>query len=177
MKVSVRQMVKSDIDLIVDYFMNATPDLLTAMGADKTKLPNKTAWIKKLNIEFDKPNEKKEFYYIIWLLDNQPVGHSNINKIQYGKSATMHLHLWNGQNRKKGIGAEFLKRSLPFYFKNFNLENLVCEPYSENIAPNKILRKVGFQFIKKYETTPGWINFLQYVNRYELTKTSFKKQE
>jgi len=46
----------------------------------------------------------------------------------------------------------------------------MCEPYALNPAPNKILKKVGFTFIKIYETTPGWINFKQKVNQYEFGK-------
>lgn len=174
MNLSVREMEKSDIKLIVDYFINADSEFLKAMGADKSKLPKRSEWIKKLNREFEKPNEQKEFYYIIWLLDNQPTGHSNINNIDFGQTATMHLHLWKSDSRKSGLGFEFLNRTIPLYFKNFNLENLICEPYSKNIAPNKILKKVGFEFIREYETIPGWINFLQTVNSYEMTKERFQ---
>ncbi len=170
MILSVREMKKKEIELMVDYFINADSEFLKSMGANKNKLPSKVEWIKKLNQGFEKPYADKEFYYIIWLLDDKPVGHSNINKIKFGHAATMHLHLWNTTKRKKGLGVEFLKKTIPFYFKNFKLEKLICEPYAQNIAPNKTLVKVGFEFIKKYETIPGQINFLQFVNRYELTK-------
>jgi RimJ/RimL family protein N-acetyltransferase len=82
----------------------------------------------------------------------------------------MHLHLWKNDKRKNGLGFDFLKRTIPYYFKNFELETLICEPYSENIAPNRVLQKLGFQLIRTYDTTPGWINFHQTVNRYELKK-------
>jgi len=167
-------MEKSDIKSIVDYFIDADPDFLMSLGVDKSKLPKKIQWIKKLNKEFEKPIEKKEFYYIIWLIDNKPVGHSNINKIDFGQTATMHLHLWKDQKRKKGLGPEFLKLTIPFYFKNFELEKLICEPYAQNIAPNKVLKKTGFEFIKEYETIPGWINFHQSVCRYEMSKERFE---
>ncbi len=175
MSLSVREMKREDIDLIVDYFINADPEFLTSMGADKNKLPDAIEWTKKLDLELKKSYTDKEFYYIIWLLDEIPVGHSNINTIAYGKTAKMHLHLWKNSKRKKGLGAEFLKKTIPFYFENFKLEKLICEPYSENIAPNKTLVKIGFEFIKKYETIPGWINFLQNVNSYELTKDQYRR--
>ena len=101
--------------------------------------------------------------------------HSNINNIEFGKSATMHLHLWEFIKRKSGLGIEFLKMSIPYYFENFGLEKLVCEPYSENVAPNRVLPKLGFKLKRTYETTPGYINFRQTVNRYELTKERLKK--
>ena len=69
---------------------------------------------------------------------------------------------------KKGLGLDFLKLTIPYYFKNFRLQKLICEPYAENTAPNSILKKLGFEFVRTYDTIPGWINFEQTVNRYEL---------
>lgn len=173
MKLTVRELKLSDIEKIVDYFVKSDKVFLIKMGADKSKLPKREEWIKKLEFEYNKPYNKKEFYYIIWLIDNKPVGHSNINKIEFGKDATMHLHLWKNDIRKRGLGSEFLNLSLPYYFKKFELEKIICEPYSKNIAPNKVLEKIGFDLVRTYETIPGWINFQQKVNRFELKKINF----
>lgn len=170
MILDTREMIESDIENIVDYFLNADIDFLRFMGADKQKLPERNTWIQKLKAECQKPNTEKGFYYIIWLIDGQPVGHSNINNIQFGKSATMHLHLWEKASRRKGLAAEFLKSSVQYYFKNFRLQKIICETYTKNIAPSKVLEKIGFKLKRTYDTTPGWINFHQTVNRYELVK-------
>lgn len=172
---SIRELELNDIEKIVDYFVKSDADFLKGMGADKSKLPIRKEWISKLKSEFKKPNKKKEFYYIIWMINNEPIGHSNINKIDFGNSATMHLHLWKNERRKKGLGLVFLRQTIPYYFKNFELEKLICEPYLKNIAPNKVLKNLGFEFIRTYETTPGWINFHQKVNRYELKKEQSEK--
>ena len=172
MKLSVREMKSVDIALIIDYFVNADAAYLNGMGADKDKLPSKTVWTDRLKLELEKPVLDKEYYYLIWLMDDQPIGHSNINNISFGKYATMHLHMWNSQKRRKGLGLSFVNLCIPYYFKNFELEKLICEPYSHNIAPNKILKKAGFRFIKKYDTVPGIISFYQSVNRYEMKKES-----
>jgi RimJ/RimL family protein N-acetyltransferase len=175
MKLNVREIQLDDIEKIVDYFVNADTEFLKGMGADKRKLPKRKEWVQKLKSEFKKVNKNKEFYYIIWLLDDQPIGHSNINKIEFKNIATMHLHLWKSDKRKNGFGLDFLRLTIPYYFKNFGLKKLVCEPSSENVAPNRVLRKLGFEFVKTYDTTPGWINFHQTVNRYELKKEQLKK--
>ena len=86
----------------------------------------------------------------------------------------MHLHLWNNDKRKSGLGLDFLRLTISYYFRNFGLEKLICEPYSKNIAPNRVLRKLGFEFVRTYDTKPGWINFYQTVNRYELKKEQLK---
>ena len=170
MKLRVREIQANDIEKIVNYFVNADAEFLKEMGADKSKLPKREDWIKKLKSELIKPYKNKEFYYIIWLLDNQAIGHSNINNIDFGESATMHLHLWNYAKRKNGFGLDFLRLTIPYYFRNFELETLICEPYTENIAPNEVLKKLNFELVRTYDTTPGWINFHQTVNRYELKK-------
>ncbi|MCP5063739.1 MAG: hypothetical protein GY936_14925 [Ignavibacteriae bacterium] len=95
MKLSVRELQANDIEKIVDYFVLADADFLNRMGADKSKLPKRDDWIKKLESEFAKPYKFKEFYYIIWLLNNQAIGHSNINKIELGKSANRYLNDWD----------------------------------------------------------------------------------
>lgn len=170
MKLSVREIQADDVEKIVDYFLQADAEFLKGMGADKSKLPQREEWIKKLEFEFEKSFENKEFYYIIWLIDKQPVGHSNIHKIEVGNKATMHLHLWKNDKRKNGLGLKFLNLSLPLYFENFKLKKLICEPSAENVAPNKVLKKIGFELVKTYDTTPGWINFHQTVNKYEFSK-------
>jgi len=170
MNVAVRACIAADIEKIVDYFIDAAPDFLKAMGADKNKLPQRSTWIQKLHSELAKPYKNKNYYYIIWLLDDTPIGHSNVNQIQFGASAKMHLHLWERTTRKSGLGLQFLKMTIPLYFEKLALQKLICEPYAENSAPNKLLQKIGFDFIKTYETIPGMINFHQKVNRYEFTK-------
>lgn len=175
MRVEVREFIKPDIEKIVDYFIHAESHFLKGMGADKSKLPEREKWIQNLESELEKPNIKKGYYYIIWLLDGEPVGHSNINNISFGESATMHLHLWKNRIRKSGLGLEFLKLTIPDYFEKFELKKLICEPYFENIAPNRTLKKIGFDLIRTYETVPGPINFRQTVNRYELKKEQLEE--
>ena len=144
------------------------------MGADPAKIPKREDWIALLTTDMSKPIQDRQFYYVVWEVDGVPIGHSNINNIVFGKSATMHLHMWQKDLRKRGMGRMLVQRSIPYYFEKFELQVLICEPYALNPAPNKTLPKVGFQFIRQYETTPGWINFHQPVNRYEMTQQAFR---
>ena len=101
---SVREYEFYDIESIVDYFYLASPEYIKMMGAYKNKLPKKSEWIEKLRLEKLQPDDKTNSFYLIWELDGKPVGHSNINKISFKKQAFMHLHLWNVEKRKKGMG-------------------------------------------------------------------------
>jgi RimJ/RimL family protein N-acetyltransferase len=170
---SVREITNRDVELITNYWTTASSDLLLGMGVDLTKMPSRDQWISLLNEQISLPYKEKKSYCIIWQLDNVAIGHSNINKIIYGEEAFMHLHLWHSVERRKGVGTQLVRMTLPYFFENFKLKKLFCEPYALNRAPNKTLHKAGFKFVKDYVTTPGWINFEQKVNLWELSRKEF----
>ena len=174
--IAVRESKPKDAELIVRYFHDATPEFLKGMGVDREKLPAAEEWIAKIHDNITRPMEEKEFFYVIWMFENKPIGHSNINKIVYGQEAYMHLHLWTPDRRHQGIGTSLVRLSLPYYFRNFKLNELFCEPHALNPAPNKTLERMGFEFVKEYETVPGWINFHQPVKRWRMTKNGFLLQ-
>ncbi len=173
---TVREANLNDYPNIVDYFRNGSDDFLTGMGVDRTKLLARNEWLKILMENHHQPKQDKSFYYIIWEFDKVPIGHSNINKIQFGKEAYMHLHMWRSDKRYSGFGLELVRLSIPFFFQGFDLQTLFCEPYALNSAPNKTLPKLGFELIERYETVPGWISFLQPVNRWTLTREKFEER-
>ena len=166
-------MLLSDIELLANYWTHSSHEYLTAMGVDISKLPSRKIFMEMLEGQFHKPIEEKRAYCIIWLKDDQPVGHSNTNPTYYGKEANMHLHIWHPENRKKGLGEIFLQMTIPLFFKNLKLEKLICEPYALNPAPHKALQKLGFDLEKEYTTIPGAINFEQPVKRWVLTVKKF----
>ncbi|MDB5197629.1 MAG: hypothetical protein JWP88_2000 [Flaviaesturariibacter sp.] len=166
---AVRPLQESDIDRIADYWLNAEPSFMQGMGVDLNKLPARPEWRAMLEEQISKPLPEKKSYCLIWLVDGDPVGHSNINKIIPGVEAYMHLHLWSSASRSKGLGVPLVKRTLPHFFQAYDLKRLYCEPYALNPAPNKTLEKLGFELVDSYTTTPGWINFEQPVNLWCLT--------
>jgi len=171
----VHEIQEADIKPLLDYWYNATEEHLANMGADISKLPLRIDFQKKISNQIELPYKEKKAYALIWTIDQKAMGHCNIGDIQYGESAFMHLHSWYSENRLKGIGNQLVKKSIPYFFKNFQLQKLFCQPYALNPAPNKTLEKIGFTFIKKYECTPGSINFKQEVNLYSLDKSSLEK--
>ncbi|MCF8298547.1 MAG: GNAT family N-acetyltransferase [Saprospiraceae bacterium] len=171
----VRELKISEIELVVDYFLNSTPEYMAGMGVDYNKLPKREEWIQLIEADFNREIKERELYYLLWLIDGKAVGHSNINKIQYGESAFMHLHLWKPEIRRKGIGSELIKASIPYYFNTFELKELHCYAYHLNPAPHKTLEKVGFEFVKESECVPGWINYYQKVFFWKMSKKRFEE--
>ena len=171
---SVRELRASDLDRLIAYWTSAEPDFLTGMGVDLDKMPARERWYEMLSKQLTQSYQEKQSYAVIWEADGEPVGHSNVSKIEYGEKAYMHLHLWQSGVRRKGMGVELVRLSLPFYFNNLHLKTLYCEPYALNPAPNKTLQKVGFQLFDTYVGVPGWLNFEQPVNVWRLTREGFE---
>jgi RimJ/RimL family protein N-acetyltransferase len=173
---SVREMQKNDIESIIQYWLAADHAFLTGMGVDLNKMPSKEEWVTMLSEQLAQSYPEKRSYCMIWQVDNKAIGHCNVNKIKFGEEAYMHLHLWNSEGRKKGMGTELVKMSLPYFFENLELKKIYSEPYALNPAPNKTLEKAGFTFVKEYITIPGFLNFEQPVRCWELTFEQYKNQ-
>ena len=165
-KLTIKLLDETDIPFVLDYWMNASPSYLAGMGADYNKFPSPCDFEKMLVKQIRTPLEEAKGLATIWLINGERVGHCNVNQLEFGKRANMHLHLWNPSQRMKGYGKLLLEKSIAFFFHELELEILYCEPYVLNPAPNRILPKVGFEFVKKYRCTPGSINFEQVVNQY-----------
>lgn len=172
---SVREMERADIGCVSRYWINADPPFLLSLGVDPAKLPAPDQLNQMLSEQIRAPIEEKQSYWLIWQMDGRPIGHSNARPIVFGKEAYMHLHLWELTVRRQGLGAELVRMSLPWYFQSLRLEKIYCEPYALNAAPNRVLEKVGFDFVKEYTTIPGFLNFEQPVKRWELSYEKFKR--
>lgn len=172
-KLNVREALIDDVSHILNYWMSADQAYLKSLGADISKRPDRATFESMLSNQMGLPYTDKQSYALIWEIDNIPVGHCNVNNIQFGQKASMHLHLWSPSKRLKGAGTDLMRLSLPFFFRHLQLNEIVCEPYALNSAPNKTLPKIGFEFIKSYITIPGSLCFEQEVNQWLLTKQKF----
>jgi|SRR5690606_15604717 len=175
MQLTVREIQFDDIAHFADYWFCADAAYLRGMGVDVQKLPRREDFTAMLRAQIEQPYHLKKSYALIWLADGTPVGHSNVSPFTFGETAFMHLHLWQTENRRAGMGSQFVKMSLPYYFQNLNLKTLFSQPYALNPAPNKTLPKAGFEFVKKYTTTPGVFCFEQEVNLWKMEREDYEK--
>lgn len=172
---TIREITCDDIPLITEYWLSADEKFMKGMGVDLKKIPSAAEWKSMLEEQLSSGYEHKKSYCLIWEEDGKAIGHSNINKIRFGEEAYMHLHIWKSDSRKKGRGTALIRMGLPFFFNKLRLKRIYCEPYALNPAPNKTLQKAGFTFLKSYTCVPGWINFEQEVNLWEMTEENFRK--
>ncbi|OGT30985.1 MAG: hypothetical protein A3E87_06115 [Gammaproteobacteria bacterium RIFCSPHIGHO2_12_FULL_35_23] len=172
MNKEIRPLTEKELEKVVDYFLNLTPEDDLRMGSDRKNFMRRDEWVKLLIDDSKQPLEERKFFYLGWFHNNVLIGHCNINNIIFGKEAFIHLHLWVPELRKHGIGTIFFKKAIRYYFNHFSLKKILCEPKSDNPGPNKILIKCGFKLLKTYKTKPSMLSIKHEVNRYELIKTA-----
>ncbi|MGB0432596.1 MAG: GNAT family N-acetyltransferase [Bacteroidia bacterium] len=173
MQIELRDLAQNDIEPIANYWLQSDQDFLIAMGVDLNKIPTRNELTKMLEGQLNLPDKNKASLALIIEVNGKAIGHCNVNEISFGKSAKMHLHLWSSQNRKLGLGTEMVKRSVPQFFRRLQLKTLWCEPAANNPAPNKTLKKLGFNFVKKHKCIPGYLCFEQEANLYKLSKDDY----
>lgn len=170
MKLSTRKMQWEDIDLIADYWSEADEVYLQGMGVDTTIPFSKESFLQRMRDQFKLPIDKKNAFCVIWLLDDIPIGHNNTNPTIFGDSAYMHLHIWYAEHKGKGLGYQFLQKSIPEIMDSLELNTLFCQPYALNPGPNKTLEKLGFEFVEKKHMIPNEKSFEQDVCVWKLEK-------
>lgn len=157
---------RSEYVQMVDYFLDADDAFLRGMGVERSRLPAREEWISSVLRDHDRPNDEKERAYLAWVHGGVAIGHSSINRIEVGRSAFIHLHLWVPDLRRAGLGAGLFELSASRFAEDFSLKRLYCEPFADNPAPNRVLSKCGFRFVKRYRTVPGPLSLEQDVNQW-----------
>ena len=166
MKLSVREMRVEETPIVIDYFHSSTPEHLEMLGVDPTRLPPREVWENLFKSQYSLPLGERRGIFVIWLVDERPVGFSTCDKIVFGKQANMHLHLIEPTQRQRGIGAQCVRLSVDLYFRALDLKQLLCEPNAFNTGPNRTLQRAGFKYVKTHMTVPGPLNYHQPVNRW-----------
>lgn len=166
MNVNVREMRLDEVGLVIDYFHGATPEFLETLGVDPTRMPERAAWRERFDHEFAQPIEQRPRLMVIWELDGAAIGFSSADKITIGVQANMHLHVVEPDLRRRGIGAECVRRTAGLYFDVLRVQRVFCEPNAFNVAPNRTLQRAGFAYVKTHNTVPAALNFHQPVTRW-----------
>ena len=170
MNLDVREMALDETGIVIDYFHSSTPEHLETMGVDPTRLPGRAAWGSRFRELYALPLSERLNFFVIWRLDDKPIGFSSCDKIVLGSRANMHLHVVVPELRQQGVGVECVRRTVEIYFRTFALKQLFCEPNAYNVAPNRTMQKAGFKYLKTYKTVPGPLNYRQAVTRWMMER-------
>lgn len=84
--IEVRQFAgRTEYEQMVDYFLDADDEFLHGMGVARSSLPLREDWISAVLRDHDRPDHKKGRAYLAWIYEGVAIGHSSINKIQFGE--------------------------------------------------------------------------------------------
>jgi RimJ/RimL family protein N-acetyltransferase len=166
---TVRPMNLDDVDRRIAYFHDSSDDFLLQLGVDRLLLPEREDWKETYRLDFERPVEERQGYGVMWLVDNEVVGWSNVDQIDFGRQAFMHLHIADPNDRASGFGAHFVILAVRHFFQVLGLERLYCEPNAFNVAPNRTLQRAGFRYEFSHMATPGQLNFEQPTTRWVIT--------
>lgn len=169
-RLSVREMSRSEAPIRIDYFLGASDEYLLTLGVDRNALPSRDEWLAFYEEDYQRPIRERINYSLIWELDDVIVGFSSTDRIDYGNEAFMHLHIIDPSLRRRGLGVEFVTRSVRHYFDVLDLQRLYCEPNALNIAPNRTLQSAGFRYLFSHEAQPGPINYPQVTTRWVIER-------
>lgn len=161
--------------MVVDYFLGLDREALQRMGADPEKLLARNDWLALLRSDHAKPLRERNFYYLGYELAGRLIGHTNVNQIVFGEEATLHLHIYPSESRRRGLGTAMVRAAIPRFFADLELKRLHCWPRASNDAPNRTLAKLGFRSLGRLTTVPGWINFEQEVERWVLEREALSQ--
>lgn len=169
-KLEVRPMQESDVDHVVNYWKNGTDADFLRMGVDRSKFPPFDIFRKNLLATISANQNEARSFYMVWLVDNEPIGYSSLKDIMYGDHGGMHLHMWTPVARGKGYGATLFCLSALEFYDRFKLKTIHCEPCSVNPMPNRMFQKVGFELEKTYVAASSDLSAVCELNRYVIAQ-------
>jgi len=102
---SVRALSLSDIPLIVNYWLQSTPEDLIRMGVDRVKIPTASQFEEGLRGLLEQDGQETKTSYRIWLVDDVPSGFSSLKNIQLEEHGELHLQICDASIRGKGYCA------------------------------------------------------------------------
>jgi RimJ/RimL family protein N-acetyltransferase len=166
----VRPMRLDEVGFRIDYFLQATDAHLLTLGVAREQLPERAAWLAGYEREFALPVPERSSYILAWELDGELVGFSTADPFTFGDEAFMHLHIRMPDQRRRGLGTEFVRRSADAYFETLQLQRLWCQPNAFNVAPNRTLQAAGFRYDRTEVARPHPMNFEQPITRWGLER-------
>jgi RimJ/RimL family protein N-acetyltransferase len=165
-KLSIRALEEVDITYVVSYWHSLSEDDIKRMGIDPTRIPSADIFREKLRAQLTMPSDQHQTFYMIWLIDNQPVGYACLKDIKIGESGSLHLHMWSKEYRGKGYGGQLFCLSALDFYNRFSLKRIICEPRASNPMPNRMLQGVGFPLIKTHVAASSELSDVCELNCY-----------
>lgn len=169
----IRDFTQNDIVAQDRYLSESSDEYLYNMGVDPS-----TVWAlpssDRVQSILATPVQDRSAHTYSIVLNDETIGVFVVKKIQFGKIAELHLHIFEARNRQRGFTSLAFWKMLPKVFETFKIEVLLCQPCETNLGPNAFLQKLGLKVLATFTVPAEGILREHQANRYEITRAFYE---
>lgn len=173
--ITIRDFIEEDMIAQDEYFKKASDEFLFKMGVNAAAIRN-VAPPSRVRPILATPVKERSIHVFTIEINGICSGVFVIKKIQFGKQADLHMHIFNIDNRRKGYGSKIFWTVVAKVFDVFDVKIIICEPSATNPAPNALLQKLGLKVVAQVVTPADGILIEHLANRYEITRDFFESK-
>jgi len=170
MELTVRPLAATDFDDFIHYWLGLSTEEIERMGVAIDRMPSATRMRSDLGRIVTARNKDVGTFVLAWCVNGETIGHSSLKDIVPGDSGSIHLHLWRADLRAKGHGAHLFCLAVVDFYRRFNLRQMICEPKADNLAANRLLRRIGFPLICTRVGKSSELSAVCKLNRYDIVR-------
>jgi RimJ/RimL family protein N-acetyltransferase len=141
---SVRELAEGDVDAIVTYWHESSPDYLAAMGADSKKLTSRTNTEEKFRSALSSAPSPRRHVAIAIELNARLVAYTNAY-VDDERKGDAHVHILDPELRRHGLGSSLFIRVVALYFDHYHLSALVFQTNPDSTGINRLLQSFGLR--------------------------------
>src|SRR5262249_12976109 len=169
-ELTVRPLAATDFDGFINYWLGLSPAEIERMGVAIDHMPAATRIRADLERMLTERNKDVRTFVLAWCLNGEAVGHSSLKDIVPGDAGGIRLHMWRTDLRGKGHGARLFCLAVVDFYKRFKLRQMICEPKADNLAPNRLLQRIGFPLIFIRVGKSSKLSTVCKLNRYDIVR-------
>ena len=139
--VSIRDFFPEDITTMVNYWTQSSTEFWKVRGVDKTKLSTEGEFTERYKNAFLNNGGVKTFGVI--LFRKKAIGVHSLTDLIENESSVFYAHIWNEENRKRGIGFYSYLKAAEYFMHKLNLKKIIFKTPIINIGANRIKEKLG----------------------------------
>src|SRR5262245_64218792 len=170
MELTVRPLAVTDFDGFINYWLGLSLAEIERMGVAIDRIPSATCMRSDLERMLTTRNKDVRTFVLAWCVNGEAIGHSSLKDIVPGDSGSIHLHIWRTDLRGKGHGAHLFCLAVVEFYKRFKLQHMICEPKADNLAPNRLLQRIGFPLIFTRVGKSSELSAVCKLNRYDIVR-------
>ena len=139
--VTIRDFLPEDIIPMVNYWTQNSAEFWKVRGVDKEKLNTEGEFTERYKNAFLNNGGVKTIAVIQFF--GKAIGVHSLTDLIENESAVFHAHIWDEENRKRGIGFYSYLKATEYFMVKLNLKKIIFKTPIINIGANRIKEKLG----------------------------------